>query len=56
MSAAPQDVTSPGWPDRYRAWTMQEMRRNGWSIGGLARVFKLTPAGVELYLRKETRG
>jgi hypothetical protein len=51
----PEDVTTPGWPDRYRAWTIQEMRRNGWSTEGLARVFGLTPFGVELYLRKETR-
>jgi hypothetical protein len=51
----PEDVTTPGWPDRYWAWTIQEMRRNGWSIEGLARVFGLTPFGVELYLRKETR-
>jgi hypothetical protein len=51
----PRDYLSPGFPDRYRAWTIQEMRRNGWSIEGLARVFGLTPFGVELYLRKETR-
>lgn len=51
----PRDVTVPGWPDRHKAWTIQELRRNGWSIEGLARVFGLTPSGVEMYLRKETR-
>lgn len=44
---------SPGWPERRLARTMQAMHGNGWSIKGLARVFRLTPAGVELYLNQK---
>ena len=51
----PRDYLSPGWPYRRQAWVMQRMRRNGWSIEGLARMFGLTPAGVESYLAKDTR-
>lgn len=47
------DICSPGWPERRLARTMQEMRGGGWSIEGLARVFRMTPAAVELYLEKE---
>jgi hypothetical protein len=51
----PRDYLSPDWPYRRQAWVMQRMHRNGWSIKGLARVFGLTPAGVESYLAKDTR-
>ena len=47
---SPEDICTPGWPERRLARTMQEMRVSGWSIEGLARVFRLTPAGVDLYL------
>lgn len=49
---SPEDICTPGWPDRRLARTMQAMRGNGWSIEGLARVFRLTPGGVELYLKR----
>jgi hypothetical protein len=47
---SPEDISAPDWPDRHLSRIMQTMRGNGWSIEGLARVFRLTPAGVELYL------
>ena len=44
-------VFDSGWPEQQQRNTMAALRDNGWSTEGIARVFHMTSASVEHWLR-----
>jgi hypothetical protein len=53
---SPEDIHTPGWPERRQARIMQELRANGWSLEGLARVYRMPVSSVEWWLARNDYG